>query len=459
LQQIGHFPDVINSFMYLILLLLASVTLIVVSTSRFKFHPFLTLLFVAVFFGLFSGMPLHSIADSVNKGFGGTIGQIGIVIIAGVIIGTFLEESGGAYAMASRVLKLTGRKQVPLTMSIIGYLVSIPVFADSGFVILAPLNRALSKEAGISLAGSACALVLGLSVTHVLVPPTPGPIAAAGILGADLGLVIMLGLIAGVPTLLVGWLYAVKIASRVYIDPNPDISPQEIEETLKRAPSALKSFIPILLPILLIILKSVADFPTAPFGRGPVSELIGFIGEPLIALMIGILLAFTLPRKLDREMLSSSGWVGKALQNSAIIILITGAGGAFGMVLRNSEIATVLGDSMAHMKIGIFVPFLIAAAIKSAQGSSTVSMITTASLIAPMMESLGYDTAIARALVVLAIGAGSLVVSHANDSMFWIFTQMTSMKVKTGFRIHTVGTLVLGVSASLVIWVMSLILL
>ena len=443
----------------LIILIILSVLLIVVATSKFKVHPFLALLFIAVLFGLASGMPLDSIVESVNEGFGGTIGKIGIVILAGVIIGTFLEESGGAYAMASRMLKLTGKKQVPLAMSIIGYFVSIPVFADSGFVILSPLNKALSKEARISLAGSASALVLGLSVTHVLVPPTPGPIAAAGILDADLGMVIMLGVITSIPVLLVGWLYASKIASRLYIDPDPEISAAEIDEKLKTAPSAFKSFIPILLPILLIVLKSVSDFPTAPFGNGSLRDIIGFIGDPVIALMIGILMAFTLPRKFDRNMLSTTGWVGKALQNAAIIILITGAGGAFGMVLRNSGIAEVMGESMSGMKIGILLPFLIAAAIKSAQGSSTVSLITTASLVAPMMVSLGYDSEMARALVVLAIGAGSLVVSHANDSMFWIFTQMTNMSVRQGFRIHTLGTLILGCAAALVIWIMSLILL
>jgi len=445
--------------MMLIFLIVLSVVLIVIATSKFKVHPFLALLFVAVFFGLASGMPLSSIAQSVNDGFGLTIGSIGIVIIAGVIIGTFLEESGGAYAMANRILKITGKKQVPLTMSIIGYFVSIPVFADSGFVILSPLNKALSKEAKISLAGSASALVLGLSVTHVLVPPTPGPIAAAGILEADLGLVIMLGVLTSIPVLMVGWLYASKIASRIYIDPDPEISPAEIEQKLRTAPSAFKSFVPILLPILLIVLKSVSDFPTTPFGSGLLKEIIGFIGEPVIALMIGILIAFTLPRKFDRHMLSTTGWVGKALQNAAIIILITGAGGAFGMVLRNSGIADVMGESLSGMKIGILLPFLIAAAIKSAQGSSTVSLITTASLIAPMMVSLGFDTDMARALVVLAIGAGSLVVSHANDSMFWIFTQMTNMSVRNGFRIHTLGTLVLGCSAALIIWTISLFLL
>ena len=445
--------------MYLIVLLVLSVLLIIISTSRYRFHPFLALLLVAVIFGLFSGMPLASIAESINQGFGDTLGHIGIVILAGVIIGTFLEESGGAYAMANRVLRITGKKQVPLTMSIIGYFVSIPVFSDSGFVILSPLNKALSKEAKISLAGPAEALALGLSVTHVLVPPTPGPIAAAGILGADLGLLIMLGVITSIPVLLTGWLYATKICSRIYVDPAPDISREEITEKLKTAPSAFRSFIPILFPILLIVLKSVSDFPTRPFGTGLTSDIVGFIGEPVIALLIGVLLAFTLPRKLDKNMLSSSGWMGKALQNAAIIILITGAGGAFGMVLRNSEIAAVMGETLAETRMGIFLPFLIAAAIKSAQGSSTVALITAASLIAPMMGSLGFETNAAKALVVLAIGAGSLVVSHANDSFFWIFTQMTGMEVKTGFRIHTVGTLILGVTAALVIWIISLIML
>ncbi len=445
--------------MLLIFLIILSVLLIVVATSKFKVHPFLALLFVALFFGLASGMPLDSIVQSINDGFGKTIGSIGIVILAGVIIGTFLEESGGAYAMAKRILKITGKKQVPLTMSIIGYFVSIPVFADSGFVILSPLNKALSKEAKISLAGSASALVLGLSVTHVLVPPTPGPIAAAGILEADLGLVIMLGVITSIPVLLVGWLYASKIASRLYIDPDPEISPAEIEEKLKTAPSAFKSFIPILLPIILIVLKSLSEFPTTPLGTGLFQEIVGFIGNPVVALMIGILIAFTLPKKFDRQMLSTTGWVGKALQSAAIIILITGAGGAFGMVLRNSGIAEVMGESLSGMKIGILLPFLIAAAIKSAQGSSTVSLITTASLIAPMMLALGFDSNIARALVVLSIGAGSLVVSHANDSMFWIFTQMSNMTVKQGFRIHTLGTLVLGCAAALIIWILSLFLL
>jgi GntP family gluconate:H+ symporter len=445
--------------MLLIVLLVISILFIVISTVKFKLHPFLALLFAAIGFGLCARMPLLEIAKSINGGFGGTIGSIGIVIIAGVIIGTFLERSGGAFAVAEKILKIIGEKHVPLAMSIIGYIVSVPVFADSGFVILTPLNRALAKRAKISLAGAAIALAVGLTATHCLVPPTPGPIAAAGILGADLGLVIFFGLIVSAFALVVGWLFATKFASKIYIDPNPELSEADIEARLREAPPALKAFTPIVIPIFLIVIRSVSDFPTHPLGQGNFKNIVGFIGEPVIALLIGVLLAFRLPKKLDMQMLSTTGWVGESLLSAAIIIMITGAGGAFGMVLRNSPIAEVLGSSLSKTNLGIFLPFIIAAAIKTAQGSSTVALITTSSLIAPLMSSLGFDSGIAKALVVLAVGAGSMVISHANDSFFWVVTQMTGMDVKTGYKTHTLATLIIGVTSIVTIWVISLILL
>ena len=443
--------------MLLIVLLLISILFIVISTSKFHLHPFLALLFAAIGFGLFSQMPLLEIVKSINSGFGGTLGSIGIVIIAGVIIGTFLERSGGAFAVAEEILKIIGEKHVPLAMSIIGYIVSIPVFADSGFVILTPLNRALSKRVKISLAGSAIALAVGLTATHCLVPPTPGPIAAAGILGADLGLVISFGLIVSAFALVVGWLFATKVASKIYIDPNPKLSEADVEAKLKEAPSAFRAFTPIVIPIILIVVKSISDFPTHPLGEGSFKNILGFVGEPVVALLFGVLLAFRLPKKFDRQMLSTTGWVGESLLSAAIIIMITGAGGAFGMVLRNSPIADVLGEHLSRAELGIFLPFIIAAALKTAQGSSTVALITTSSLIAPLMPSLGFESGIAKALVVLAIGAGSMVVSHANDSFYWVVTQMTGMDVKTGYRTHTLATLIIGVTSIITIWVISLI--
>jgi GntP family gluconate:H+ symporter len=411
-------------------------------------------------------MPLPQIVESINDGFGKTLGHIGIVIIAGVIIGKFLERSGGAFAVAQRILKIIGAKHVPLAMSIIGYIVSIPVFADSGFsipvfadsgfVILLPLNKALSKEAKISLACSAIALATGLVVTHCLVPPTPGPIAAAGILDADLGLVILLGLLVSAVALFAGWLFATKIASRIYIDPEPELSDEEVVRMIKKAPSAFRSLIPILVPIVLIVAKSVADFPTTPFGEGALYTCIGFVGSPVIALLIGVLLVFTLPQKFSLDMLSTTGWVGQALIDAAIIIMITGAGGAFGEVLRNSDIADAIGGPLSNANLGIWLPCIIAAAIKTAQGSSTVSLITTAALMEPLMGSLGFTSDISKALVVLAIGAGSMIVSHANDSLFWIVTQMTRMDVKTGYKLQTTGTLVIGLSSAVTIWIISL---
>ena len=438
--------------MYIIILLILSILFIVISSVKFKLHPFLALLFASIGFGVFSGMPLSTIVESINGGFGNTIGYIGIVIVSGCIIGTFLEKSGGAYTLAEKVLKIVGEKHVPLVMSIIGFVVSVPVFADSGFVILSPLNKALSKRAKISLAGSAVALGLGLMITHCLVPPTPGPIAAAGILNADIGLVILFGVIVGLFALFFAWLYATKVAAKTYIDPNPDISEEDLALRIKDAPSPFKAFTPIVIPILLIVLKSISDFPTNPLGTGVMKSVFGFIGAPVIALLIGIILSFRLPKNFDRQMLSSTGWVGKALMDAAIIILITGAGGSFGMVLRNSGIADVIGTSLADAKMSIWLPFLIAAALKTAQGSSTVALITTASIIAPLMTSLGFDTPVDKALAVLAIGAGSAVVSHANDSFFWIVTQMSNMDIKTGYKIHTPGSLVVGLSSIMAIW-------
>lgn len=437
----------------IIILLLICILFIIFSTTRFKLHPFLALLLAAIGFGLFSGMPLAQIVQSVNGGFGNTIGYIGIVIVAGCIIGTFLEHSGGAYVMAKKIMHLAGEKRVPLVMVILGYFVSIPVFADSGFVILSPLNKALSKKAKISLAGPAIALSLGLTITHCLVPPTPGPIAAAGILQADLGLVIMVGMVVSFFAVVAAWIFASKFASRIYIDPNPQESEDEIVNKINTAPSALNSFIPIIVPLLLIVLKSVSDFPTNPFGTGIVKTAFGFIGEPVIALIIGMFLAFRLPRKFDREMLSSTGWVGKAMLSAAIIILITGAGGSFGMILRNSGIGDILGSSLSEINLSIWLPFIIAASLKSAQGSSTVAVITTASIMAPLMATLGFDSPLEKALVISAIGAGSMVVSQVNDSFFWVVTQLSDMNVKTGYKLHTLGTLICGFTAMTAVWI------
>lgn len=437
----------------LIVLLILAVAFIVVSTTKFKLHPFLALIFAAIGFGLLSGMPFAEIVNSVNSGFGDIVGHIGLVIVIGCIIGTFLEESGGAYVMAQGIVRLAGKKRVPLAMLIVGCFISIPVYADSGFVILSPLNKAITKKSGISLACTAIALSLGLTITHCLVPPTPGPVAATAILGADLGLVILIGLIVSVFVAAESYFFVTRYASRTYIDPDPDGEITVEEDDAKDKPSALRSFLPVVVPLVLIVFKSISDFPGAPFGDGVAASVLRFIGEPVIALIIGMILSFFLPKKFDRELLSTTGWVGKSLTSAAVIIMITAAGGSFGMILRNSGIADILGESLAGANVGIWLPFIIAAALKSAQGSSTVAIVTTASLIAPMMEALGFVSPVGKALAVMSLCSGAMVMSHVNDSFFWVVTQLSGMNVKTGCKLHGLGTLLGGLTAMLVVWI------
>lgn len=440
----------------IIIYLILSVLLIIFLSTRLNVHPFLALTLVAILYGLVVGMPIETIISSINEGFGKTLGHIGLIIVLGVIIGAFLENTGAAYALAEKVLKVVGKKKVPLAMGIIGYFVSIPVFADSGFVLLSPLNRSLSKKAGISLSGSAIALALGLMATHTMVPPTPGPIAAAGLLNADLGLVLMIGIPVSAIALTVCIIFATKYVAKTYIDPNPEVDATEVSNKTEHAPGVALSTLPVVIPIVLIVIKSFAK--TYEKGMSPVvHDIIWFMGEPIIALIIGMFLALLLPKKLDKQMLSTTGWVGKALKDSATIILITGAGGIFGTILQNSGIADTLGDILRSVNLSIWLPFILAAAIKTAQGSSTVSLITTASIMAPMLGTLGFDTELEKALIVLTIGAGSAVASHANDSFFWVVTQMSGMDTKMGYRMHTLGSAVLGFSAALTLFIIYLI--
>ena len=440
-----------------LVLLVISVVLMVVLTSRFNVHPFLALFLAAIFYALMSGMPPSLIIESINKGFGSTLGQIGLVIVFGVIIGSFLEHSGAAYKLADAILGIIGRKRVYEALGLVGFIISIPVFADSGFIILSPLNKSITKKAGLSITGTASVLMLGLLISHVLVPPTPGPIAAAGILNADVGLVMLIGILIGLPTLVVAIMISKTILARTYIDPIPDISDEEIKEKIHKAPGVIKSFLPIILPILLIVARSLIDFRFDSIeGEGFLIKMIYFLGTPVIALALGVLVSLTLPEKLDRKMLSSSGWVGKALGSAASILLITGAGGIFGRILQNSGIAETITGLLGDIHLGIWLPFILCAAIKTAQGSSTVALITTASIMAPLLSSMGFDTEIQKALVVAAIGAGAAVVAHVNDSGFWIMTQFSGLDVKAGYRTYTLGSLIVGTSAAVLIFIITL---
>lgn len=429
----------------IIAVLLLAILVLVLLITKLKLHPFLALLLVSIATGLLMGMKTDALLSSIQTGFGDTLGKIGLVIILGVLIGSFLEHTGAAMVLAKAILSLIGQKRIITAMGIIGYFLSIPVFCDSGFILLSTLNKTLSRKAGVSIAATSIALALGLLATHTLVPPTPGPVAAAGILGADLTKVILLGLPVAAVATIAGILFAGKAA----IKTNIETDEKEVEENISKPPSTFKSALPILIPILLILLKSISIYLDDDGWQSILKSFFLFAGEPFIALLIGFACCLFLPERIDKKMFAADGWTGKALESAASILFITAAGGVFGKVLQQADAAGELGQALAHSSLGLFLPFLLSAVLKTAQGSSTVAIITTASVLAPLLISMGFTGEWDKAMVVIAIGAGSMVISHVNDSFFWVVTQFTGMNVKTGYKLLSLGTFITGVVAML----------
>ncbi len=362
-----------------------------------------------------------------------------------------LEKTGAALSMTQAVLKLVGQDRAPMAMSIAGFVVSVPVFCDSGYVVLSPLNKALSVQAKKSMAMMAVALGTGLHATHALVPPTPGPIAAASELGADLGAVIGLGLIAGLASMTAGYLFAVKLASKYKIDMALEESYDDLIRKYGKLPGTFHSILPLLVPILLILLNSVARLPARPFGEAAFFNVLTFLGAPATALVIGVFVALTLVTK-ENQAEARDQWIGQGVRNAGLIISITGAGGAFGAMLQASPMVAFVEQAMEGLPLGLFLLFLIAVVLKSAQGSGTVAIITTAAIMAPLIGPFGLHPV----LTVLAIGSGSTIVSHANDSYFWVVSQFAGMPANMAYKLWTPATGVQGLAAFVVVLIMSI---
>lgn len=453
--------------MSLVLILLAVIVFIVYATAKLKLDAFFVLLLAAFLAAFAYQIPLNEIASTITKGFGGILGYIGLVIVLGTIIGVLLEKSGAAIAMVDFIIRIIGDRFPKLTMTIIGYIVSIPVFCDSGFIIINSLKESMAARVKVSSVAMSVALATGLYATHTFVPPTPGPIAAAGNLGlsSNLGMVIMVGLVVAAVSALVGTWWASR-----FDDVEPDIPAEDdaiismeqdwqaLRDSFGKIPSATAAFSPIVVPILLIALGSVAQFPSRPFGSGLALDIFIFISNPLTALFIGVLLAIPLLQS-EHKVSEFSDHVKAGIVAAAPILLITGAGGAFGSVLSSSPLGGYLGDTLSSLGIGIFMPFIVAAALKTAQGSSTVSLVTTSAMVAPLLPQLGLDSEMGRVLTVMAIGAGAMTVSHANDSFFWVVSQFSRMSVGLAYRAQTMATLVQGVVAMFATYILSLILL
>lgn len=440
------------SALFLFGVIFIAVVLMVVAISKFNVHPFIAMVVIAIAVGLVCGIDTVKVINTVKSGFGNILANIGIVILCGTIIGTILEKTGAALTMANFILKIVGKKRSVLTMGAMGYVTGIPVFCDSGFVVLSPISRALAAQSKTSLAVMATALSGGLYATHCLVPPTPGPIAMAGTLGADLGLTILVGLIVSIPAVAVAILYATKISSTIDIPANSQYTMEELIEKYGKLPSPLSSFAPILLPIILIGVASIASLPARPFGEGFAFTFLNFIGNPVIALMLGVFLSMTLIPQSERQ--NTLKWVTQGVTDSAAIIAITGAGGSFGAILGLLPIADATTGLLAT-GLGVVVPFVIAMILKLAMGASTVAMITTASMMAPIIETMGFASPLGRVLVVMAIGAGSMVASHANDSYFWVVSQFSDMKANEAYRCQTGMTAVMGLTILVILYIIS----
>lgn len=438
---------------FLFALIVCSVVAMVIAISKFKLHPFIVLTVVAILVGLIWGIDPETVVNTVKTGFGSILTNIGIVILCGTIIGTILEKTGAALTMANFILRLVGKKNSVVAIGAMGYVTGIPVFCDSGFVVLSPISRALAQQSNTSLAVMATALSGGLYATHCLVPPTPGPIAMAGTLSADLGLTILIGLVVSIPAVAVAIIYARKVSSRINIPANSEYTLDELQEKYGKLPGVLHSFSPILLPIILIAVASVATFPSYPFGQGVIYKAIVFIGNPVIALLLGVFLAMSLIPESEKH--NTLSWVTQGVTDSAAIIAITGAGGSFGEILKLLPIADAT-TGLLQSGLGVLIPFVIAMILKLAMGASTVAMITTAGMMAPLMASMGFTSPVARVLVVLAIGAGSMVASHANDSYFWVVSQFSDMNTQEAYKCQTGMTAVMGVTIIIILYAVSL---
>ena len=440
--------------------IIIAVILMVLAISKLKMHPFIVMLVIAMVVGLFwgivdpeSGLTPTEVVNQIKNGFGSIMTSIGIVILCGTIIGTILEKTGAALTMANAILKLGGEKNSVVAMGAMGYVTGIPVFCDSGFVVLSPISRALAQQSNVSLAVMGTALSGGLYATHCLVPPTPGPIAMAGTLEADLGLTILVGLIVSIPAVIVAVLYAKKVASKINIPANSEYTLEELQAKYGKLPGTWQSFAPLLLPIVLIGLASIVDFPSKPLGTGTLYQSIMCVGNPVVALMIGVFLAMSLIPAEEKQ--NTLNWVTQGVTDSAGILAITCAGSSFGAILKCMPIADSVG-ALVNSGLGVLIPFIIGMILKLAMGASTVAMITTAGMMAPMMEVMGFTSPLAKVIVVLAIGAGSMVASHANDSYFWVVSQFSDMKTDEAYKCQTGMTAVMGITIIALLFVLSL---
>jgi GntP family gluconate:H+ symporter len=435
-------------------IVISSILFIVFGTLKYKIDPFIMLLLAAIFSGIFFGIPLASLINIISNGFGQTLSSIGIVIVLGAVIGVFLEKSNGINQIVSSLLKLFGKNNAGLALNFTGFITAIPVFCDAAFVILSAVPKALAKKTGFSLGFFGVALASGLYAAHVFIPPTPGPLAAAAILEVPLSEVLWYGLVVSIPVSLSGYFYASFFKNKQIFVSNEIINSNSFSFENKdklssnnKSGNGFVSFLPILVPILFISISSFYKLNTSQFFS--LSQLIQFFGNPIVATFIGVLVSFMISYKIPKE--TKASWVSLALKQAGVIILITGAGGSFGAVLKTLDFSSLISFNNNTPYSGLLIAFVFAAIIKSAQGSSTVSILTTAAFMVPIISSVGLDTSLGRLMTVLSIGAGAMTISHVNDSYFWVVTKSLNLSVKQALIRYSLATLFQGITGIIVV--------
>jgi GntP family gluconate:H+ symporter len=448
--DIKYISAVMNAIVVSLLVVLC-IILIIILTTKLKLHAFIALFIVSLLLA-FTTLPADTIIKTIKDGFGSTMGSIGFLIILGAIIGITLDKTGGTLSIAGYILSKTGEKRSAAALGITGFITGLPIFCDSGFIILSGLAKSFSRKSGIAMPFMATALACSLYSVHCLIPPHPGALAAAGMLNVNIGYLIMIGILFAVPGALSAFFWSRWITKRNGIV-------QSVEEESadripdKDLPQVFLSFLPIVVPLLLITVKSLVGLFDKT-GEGVLSRIFYFPGEPVIALFIGVLFALLLLKKKNIAEMNSV--FSDAIIKAGPILIITAAGGMFGMVIKSTGVGETLGKLLAGTSIGLLVPFLIAVVMKTAQGSSTVAIITTASFIAPMLTMLGLDTEWGKLLTMLAMGSGSMIASHANDSYFWVVTNFGEIKVDETLKVYTSSTVVMGIAVFACVWIFSL---
>ena len=445
----------------LIIAFVVAVVLMIIAISKWKVHPFLSIMGVSVLLALVAGIPLTDVPGVIGAGFSGTFSSIGIVIILGALIGSILEQTGAALKLADMVVKLVGKKNPELALELMGWVVPIPVFCDSGFVILDPIRKALVKRTGSSSVAATVALSAGLYISHVFIPPTPGPIAAANTLGIgdNLLLVIGLGVLCSIFPLAAGLVYAKFIGKKVK-SKDELVEAGEVVKTYEelvagygKLPGGFNALAPIIVPVILMALGTIGKQLGV---TGFALNLLTFLGTPIISLAVGTIFAIA-QLAIAKKMGEFYKITNDTLKTVGPILFVTAAGGVLGKVISSTTmVAYITENANFLMNLGIFFPFLLAAILKTAQGSSTVAITTTAGIMAPMMVSLGLGTPALGALTVMAIGAGAMTVSHANDSYFWVVTNFGEMTPDQGYKTQTILTLVMGIASIIGIFLVSL---